>query len=348
MNFEKERWRLILTYFFALKWATMHTSYHIYGFQYHLAFRFFAYRIFRNKRPGCLIFRSSKKTFPNPSRPIGFVYSPLLKITHQNPSVLCTPPFEKSPIKTHRFCVLLLLKNHFFGERLFRGGRLFRQIRSLNIFHRDYNGGRGGNVVLKVKWLCLAGNEQLPSLRSFCMPPAVQSENFFTTHHMDGKSFLHKTSFCWKFFSAKIHGKHDAANDIWRVQIDLLPGYGYKWVQLDLNFLANILFAICKLFGLPRALTPCTHYIFNKRLSFFRSHQPYNCFHVRNYSGKKYLLLQKKFFTQYCIVPRCSVTFWTHPEIISMGQFFRRSVKSINQAWTFILRLSIDWLIDWR
>ena len=27
---------------------------------------------------------------------IGFVYSPLWKITHQDPSVLCTPPFEKS------------------------------------------------------------------------------------------------------------------------------------------------------------------------------------------------------------------------------------------------------------
>ena len=34
------------------------------------------------------------------------MYSPLWKITHYNPSVLCTPPFEKSPIKIHRFCVL--------------------------------------------------------------------------------------------------------------------------------------------------------------------------------------------------------------------------------------------------
>ena len=31
--------------------------------------------------------------------PFGFVYSPLWKITHHNPSVLCTPPFEKSPIQ---------------------------------------------------------------------------------------------------------------------------------------------------------------------------------------------------------------------------------------------------------
>ena len=34
----------------------------------------------------------------------------------------------------------------------------------------------------------------------------------------------------------------------------------------------------------------------------------------------------------YCFVPRRSVTFWTHPEIIPMGQFFRRWTKSINQA----------------
>ena len=34
----------------------------------------------------------------------------------------------------------------------------------------------------------------------------------------------------------------------------------------------------------------------------------------------------------YCIVPRCSVTFWTRPEIIPVGQFFRRWIKSINQA----------------
>ena len=71
-----------------------------------------SYRICRNKRPGRLIFRCNKKTFHNPSEPIGFVYSPLWEITHQNPSVLCTPPFEKSPIKIHRFCVLPTLKNH--------------------------------------------------------------------------------------------------------------------------------------------------------------------------------------------------------------------------------------------
>ena len=45
------------------------------------------YPICQNKRPGRLIFRSKKQKF-------------------QNPSVLCTPPFEKSPIKSHRFCVL--------------------------------------------------------------------------------------------------------------------------------------------------------------------------------------------------------------------------------------------------
>ena len=32
----------------------------------------------------------------DPSKLIGFMYSPLWKITHQKSSVLCTPPFEKS------------------------------------------------------------------------------------------------------------------------------------------------------------------------------------------------------------------------------------------------------------
>ena len=35
---------------------------------------------------------------------------------------------------------------------------------------------------------------------------------------------------------------------------------------------------------------------------------------------------------KHCIVLRCSVAFWTHPEIIPVGQFFRRWTKSINQA----------------
>ena len=74
---------------------------------------------------------------------------PLWKITHHDPSVLCTPPFEKSPIKAHRFCVLPPLKNHpswpigfvysplwkmtVFGGCLFRGGRLLRQIRYIDL-----------------------------------------------------------------------------------------------------------------------------------------------------------------------------------------------------------------------
>ena len=84
----------------------------------------YGYHICRNKRPGRLIFGSNKKTFQNPSvlctppfenhpsKATGFVYSPLGKITHQNPPVLCTPPLEESHITTHRFCVLPPWKNH--------------------------------------------------------------------------------------------------------------------------------------------------------------------------------------------------------------------------------------------
>ena len=110
------------------------------------------YRIYRNKHPERLILEAinkPSKTHQNPSvsctppfeksptkshrfcvlpplknhpsKPIGFVYSPLWKITHQGPSVLCTPPFEKSPTKTHRFCVLPPLKNHCFWWALVSG-----------------------------------------------------------------------------------------------------------------------------------------------------------------------------------------------------------------------------------
>ena len=39
--------------------------------------------------------------------------------------------------------------------------------------------------------------------------------------------------------------------------------------------------------------------------------------------------------------------FRTHPEIIPVGQFFRRWIKSINQAWTFTSK-PFGWLIDGR
>ena len=55
-----------------------------------------SYHICRNRRLGRLIFRSHKKHSKTHQNPIGFVYSSLWKITHQKPSVLCTPPFEKS------------------------------------------------------------------------------------------------------------------------------------------------------------------------------------------------------------------------------------------------------------
>ena len=49
-----------------------------------------------------------------------------------------------------------------------------------------------------------------------------------------------------------------------------------------------------------------------------------------------------------CIVPRCSVIFWTHPEIIPVGQFFRRWMKSINQSSVDFHCKPFGWLIDWR
>ena len=48
------------------------------------------------KPPKAIGFVYSPLCKNHPSNPIGYVYSPLWEITHQNPSVLCTPPFEKS------------------------------------------------------------------------------------------------------------------------------------------------------------------------------------------------------------------------------------------------------------
>ena len=48
-----------------------------------------------------------------------------------------------------------------------------------------------------------------------------------------------------------------------------------------------------------------------------------------------------------CVVPLCSVTFWTHPEIIPVGQFFRRWIKSINQSSVDFHCKPFGWLIDW-
>ena len=56
------------------------------------------YCIYQNKRPCRLIFRTNKKHSK----------------THQKPSALCTPPFGKSPIKSHRLCVLPPFENSLF------------------------------------------------------------------------------------------------------------------------------------------------------------------------------------------------------------------------------------------
>ena len=47
----------------------------------------------------------------------------------------------------------------------------------------------------------------------------------------------------------------------------------------------------------------------------------------------------------YCIVLPYSVTFWTHSEIIPVGQFFRRWILPSR---VLSVHCSVDWLIDWR
>ena len=70
------------------------------------------YHICRNKRPGHLIFRSNKKISKTHHNQSVLCTPPFEKSPIKKPSVSCTPPFEKSPTKTHRFCVLPPVKNH--------------------------------------------------------------------------------------------------------------------------------------------------------------------------------------------------------------------------------------------
>ena len=52
----------------------------------------------------------------------------------------------------------------------------------------------------------------------------------------------------------------------------------------------------------------------------------------------------------HCMVPRCSVAFLTHPEIIPVGQFFRRWIlrrRSFLVDWLIDDKLTLTWLVYW-
>ena len=52
----------------------------------------------------------------------------------------------------------------------------------------------------------------------------------------------------------------------------------------------------------------------------------------------------------YCIALRRLVTFWTHPEIIPVGQFFRRWInrsRSFRLIWLIDDKLTLTWLVYW-
>ena len=77
------------------------------------------YRICRNKRLGCLIFRCNKKDLKTHQKPsVLCAPPPCEKSPIKSPSVLCTPPFEKS----------LFLVGAYFGVGVYFGkyGTWFR------------------------------------------------------------------------------------------------------------------------------------------------------------------------------------------------------------------------------
>ena len=81
----------------------------------------YTYRICRNKRPGLLVFKSKKKNSATHKNPSVLCTPPFEKSSIKNPSVLCTPPFEKSSIQAHRFHVLPPLKDHCFWWAIISG-----------------------------------------------------------------------------------------------------------------------------------------------------------------------------------------------------------------------------------
>ena len=83
--------------------------------------------ISRNKRPERLIFRSNKK-IPEPIKSHRFCVLPPLKNHPSNPSVLFTPPFEKS----------LFLVGAYFGVGVYFGKYGIRIQRSVINFKSTY------------------------------------------------------------------------------------------------------------------------------------------------------------------------------------------------------------------
>ena len=95
---------------------------------------------------------------------------------------------------------------------------------------------------------------------------------------------------------------------------------------------------------LPLNLGDCTRTCYwacpNRHTLSNQSQQPYRCRWI--ISGK---CLEVPLW--YCIIPLCWVTFRIHPEIIPVGQFSRRWIKSINQSSVDFHGKPFGWLIDW-
>ena len=129
------RFRLVVESptFFCIHCITQKRYRYILG-KYHFIFCFiFYYTVFcRNKRSGRLMFRSNKENLQNTSKPIGFMYSPLWKITHQKPSVLCTPPFENHPIKTLKKYPYMFIHCYRKRNSVDYGGSFWSRLRNHN------------------------------------------------------------------------------------------------------------------------------------------------------------------------------------------------------------------------
>ena len=70
--------------------------------------------------------------------------------------------------------------------------------------------------------------------------------------------------------------------------------------------------------------------------------------YVCKYTHKKFVGQSygpKVYYRTYCVVPRCSATFWTHPEIIPVGQFFRPYF--LRSRFFRLIDDKLTWLVYW-
>ena len=376
------------------------------------------YRNCRNKRPRRLIFRRNKNfqkpsvlcTPPfekspikshrfcvlpslknHPSKAIGFVYSPLWKIIHQKPSVLCTPPFEKS----------LFLVGAYFGVGVYFGeyGMLMCRSVPFNVVFCSMAVQHGRySMRTLLQWHQRIGG----SLQFACSPAGnppirlqdsgrrksifmfLQRRRVISRPDRATKTVLFpENQIFWFFFGTNPKSQQRRIWFLWpsTYKYHEAPTSNTYTVLVLTQFFWTIRVLCClrRSTASPSPFPTSWTVVWTARwmwtwtgpwkvldstsattstswLALVGSRLTKPPESVRRCLGIFFFIITSNSFNKHqretkywrdCIVPRCSFTFWTHPEIIPVGQFFRRGIKSINQSSVDFHYKPFGWLIDW-